>query len=339
MASYFINQAGKKVIKKIFVLYFLFILQITSAIAVELVITNDISDIIESKKICARLNLNADDQAIYSNSLIFSIDSPYLEIASWSCSKNPSIQYVHTFKRTKKVYTEPPSYEVLLRFNPEDEKTALKNLCNSSLYASCIVLGKNGISNATILVKSLDDGFSIIDTLTFDNKITYNSVQTFTKNFLKHNPIHPNFINPGKPPIDSENLMVDNLKGLWNKLAYNVTNFFLLLNRILSLIIIFALFIFLILLKLKRNSMWVTELLRFMSIGSLIWGYSFLRFIIKPHIFFSGFAILITPVSFYYIFTSRTGSMLSKLKSFIGLVLAALIIPFLVKACISLIFF
>jgi hypothetical protein len=327
------------VIKKTFVLFFIIILQITYLLSIELIITNDIPDIIESKKICARLNFDTNDQAIHSNSLNFSIDCPFSEIESWSCNKNPSIQYIHSFRRTKKVYSEPPSCELILKFDSDDKKAILKNLYISNLYASCIVLDKNGTSNAKSLVKSLDNGFSIIDTFTFSNKISYDSIQTLTSDFLKNKNLNQKFNNSCKQKIDVENSVADNLRDIWNKLALNIAKFDSFLNSILNFIIILVFLVFLILLRFKIDSILVTELYRFILICCIIWGYSFLRLVVRPHFFFLGFAILLTPISFYYIFADRTGSTLCKLKSFIGLVLAASIIPILVKAYISLMFF
>lgn len=335
-------------IKKILGLLFLTILQITPSSAVELVITNDISDILNSQKICVRLNLDCKDQAIHSNSLDFSIDNPSINIITWKCKQNHTLQYVPRFKRVKKLYAQSLTCEIALNFEPSDKKTVLKKLSESNLYISCIVLDRNGISQPANLVKALDDGFSFIDTETynntFNNVLNYDNITTFTQNYLKSNiakwerenkKIHA----PEKPLPEYENIIIDNLKVIWNTLTIKCTFLLKSLNNIILYLIIFILIILLSLKQFRSKNPFLIELHRFLVISCILWSYSFFNVFIPQYIFFIIFAILMMPISMYYIFTAQSESILDKLKSFIGFALAISILPLLLKAYLSFIKF
>lgn len=335
-------------IKKILVFLFLTILQINPSSAVELVITNDISDILNSQKICVRLNLEGKDQAIHSNSLDFSIDNPYINIITWKCKQNHTLQYLPRFKRVKKLYTQSLSGEIALNLEQNDKKKALKNLSESNLYVSCIILDKNGTSQPVSLVKALDDSFSFIDTETynnhFDNTLNYDNITTFTQNYLKNNIVKRERENkkiniPKKPVPEYVNVIIDNLKVIWKTLTIQCKFILKSLNNIILYLIIFILIILLSFKQIRSKNPFLIELHRFLVISCILWSYSFLNVFIPQYIFFSIFAILMTPISMYYIFTAQTESILDKLKSFIGIALAISILPILLKAYLSFIKF
>jgi len=338
----------KKIILSLTLLFF----QITNNFAVELAITNDISNILNSKKICIRLSLNPQDQAIYSNSLNFSVDHPDITVTSWECKQNPTVQYVTRFKRAKKLYTQSLTCELMLNFE-SNNKTALQNLSESNLYISCIVLNKNGMSQPVSLAKALDDGFSLIDTGTynnlFSNNLNYDTIKTFTKNYFDNkNPDNKNqgdknkldkkFNTPQKPVQETANIIIDNLKSIWVTLVSKLKSFFTSINYLFFYLIIFILMILLLFKKLNPRNIWLIEIRRFLVISWILSTYSFLNIFIPQYIFFTIFAVLIAPISMYYIFTARTESTLDKLKSFIGFALAISMLPLLIKAYISFMF-
>lgn len=344
-------------LKKIILSFTLLFFQITNSSAVELTVTNDISNIFNSKKICVRLSLNQQDQGIYSNSLNFSIDHPEITMVSWECKQNPTMQYVTKFKRVKKLYMQPLTCEITLNFEAGDTgdkksntKTVLKNLRESSLYISCIVLDKNGTSQPVSLVKALDDGFSLLDTATYDsafnNPLNYDSIKTFTQNYLNSsraqnkNSDYKNqkFSPPQKPTPETANIIIDNVKIIWGTFVSKLKNFFMSLNYILLYLLIFILMILLFFKKLRPNNIWLIEIRRFLVICWILGSYSFLNIFMPPYIFFTIFAILITPISMYYIFTARTDSTLDKLKSLLGFALAMSTLPLLIKAYLSFMF-
>ncbi|MFA6990938.1 MAG: hypothetical protein WC192_02670 [Candidatus Babeliales bacterium] len=340
----------KKIILSLILLFF----QITNTFAVELAITNDISNILNSKKICIRLSLDPQDQAIYSNSLNFSVDHPEITVVSWECKQNPTMQYVTKFKRIKKLYTQSLSCEVALNFESDNKKAALQNLSKSNLYISCIVLNKNGMSQPVSLAKALDDGFSLIDTGTysnlFSNNLNYDTIKTFTKNYFDNkNPDNKNqgdknetnkkLNTPQKPIPEPANIIIDNLKSIWRTLVSKMKSFFTSLNYIFLYLIIFILMILLLFKKLNSRNIWLIEIRRFLGLCWILSTYSFLKLLIPQYIFFAIFAVLIAPISMYYIFTARTESTLDKLKSFIGFALAMSMLPLLIKAYLSFMFY
>jgi hypothetical protein len=336
----------KKIILSLIILFF----QVTKNYAVELTITNDISNILNSKKICIRLSLNPQDQGIYSNSLNFSIDHPRISIASWECKQNPTMQYVARFKRAKKLYSQSLICEATLNFESDDKKTILQNLGESNLYISCIILDKNGISQPVSLAKALDDGFSLIGTGTYSNALNYENIKTFTQNYLNNSKLddkknivndqdYKKFHSQHKLEPEPSNIIIDNLKVIWGTLINSCKIFFMSLNYIILYLIIFILMILLSFKRLRSRNPWITEFQRLLGISWILWTCSFLNIFIQQYIFFTLFAILMTPISMYYIFTAKTESTLDKLKSFIGFALAMSILPLLVKAYLSFIVF
>ncbi|MFH1254209.1 MAG: hypothetical protein V1646_02135 [bacterium] len=340
-------------LKKIALSLILLFFQVTNNSAVELAITNDISNILNSKKICIRLSLNPQDQAIYSNSLNFSVDNPDITVASWECKQNPTMQYVTKFKRVKKLYVQPLTCEIALNFESDNKKTTLQNLSESNLYISCIVLNKNGMSQPVSLAKALDDGFSIIDTGTYNNAfrntLNYDFIKTFTQNYLQnqktdaHNSPDKNETDKKlgvqqKPVPETANIIIDNLKSIWGTLVSKLKSFFMSLNYIFLYLIIFILMILLFFKKLSPRNILLIEIRRFLVMSWILSTYSFLNIFIPQYIFFTIFAVLIAPISMYYIFTARTESTQDKLKSFIGFALAISMLPLLIKAYISFMF-
>lgn len=349
-------------IKKIIFSLILLFLQVTNSFAVELTITNDISNIFNSKNIYIRLSLNPQDQAIYSNSLNFSIDHPEITITSWTCKQNPTMQYVTKFKRVKKLYCESLTCEITLNFESDDisdkqsdnKKTALKNLRESCLYASCIVLDKNGTSQPVSLVKTLDDGFSLLDTLTtnntLNNPLNYEHIKTLTQSYFSNkNPDDTNSsgknnldkkLNTSQKPMpETANLIIDNLQTIWGTLVDKLKSFFTSLNYLFLYLIILILMIVLFLKRLSPRNIWLIEIRRFLVLCWILSTYSFLIMFMPRYIFFATFAALIAPISMYYIFTARTESTLDKLKSFIGFALAMSMLPLLIKAYLSFMFY
>ncbi len=347
-------KAERLMFKKIILSLTLLFLQFTKSTAVELTITNDISNILNSKKICIRISLNPQDQGIYSNSLNFSVDHPDITVTSWECTQNPTMQYITRFKRVKKLYTQPLTCEIALNFESDNKKTTLQNLIESNLYVSCIVLNKNGNSQPINLTKALDDGFSLINTETynnsFDNNLNYDNIKTFTKNYFDNQTINnknQSYKNePDKKLIprqkllpETANIIIDNLKTIWTTLIEKLKNIFTSINYIfLCLITIFILIISLFFKKSRPQNIWLIEIRRFLIMSWILSSYSFLNIFISQYIFFTIFAVLIAPISMYYIFTARTESTLDKLKSFIGFALAISMLPLLIKAYISFMF-
>lgn len=347
-------KAERLMLKKIMLPLTLLFFQVTNNSAVQLIITNDISNILNSKRICIRLSFDPQDQAIYSNSLNFSVDHPDITVTSWESKQNPTMQYVTKFKRVKKLYAQPLTCEITLNFESDDKKTTLQNLSESNLYISCIVLNKNGISQPVSLAKALDDGFSFIDTGTynsgFSQTLNYDYVKTFTQNYLQtkkpdiqnshdKNETNKKLNAPQKPLPETANIIIDNFRSIWNELVIKLKSFFMSVNYIFLYLIIFILMILLFLKKLSPRNIWLIELRRFLVMSWILSTYSFINIFIPQYIFFTIFAVLIAPISMYYIFTARSESTLDKLKSFIGFALAISMLPLLIKAYLSFMFY
>ena len=307
---------------------------------VELAITNDISDILNSKKICLHLSFGPNDQAVLYNSLSFSIDSPLITVASWTWNKNPSMQYVVGFKRVKKLYAESMGCELALNFDMVEKKSMLKHLSEASLYFSCIVLDKNGTSRPISLLKAIDDGFSIVDTMTLNNMLNFDLIKTFTADALSNkNNAEKLLKQPRQPAQLTENIVIDHLKDIWCELTNRLKNFFSSMNYIFWYTVILILTLGLLFKRAKQQTgLWETEARRLFVMLWLLWTYSFLSATIPSHIFFTIFAILLVPIAMYYIFTARTETTLDKLKSFIGFALAMSILPLLIKAFLMFMF-
>jgi hypothetical protein len=331
-------------IKKIALVLFLFFAQITTNCAVELALTNDIFNILNSKKICARISLNAQDQAIYANSLNFSTDCPNISITSWKCKQDPSMQYVAKFKHVKKVYAESLDFEIILNQDEScKQNELLKSLRESNLYFSCIVLDKNGSSRSASLVKTFDDGFSSIDTTTFKNSLAFDFIKTFTgtKDSLLDKTICPDkYLIASKIVPEPANIILDNLKDIWKTLVTKLNTFLSSSNCIFIYLIILALALLMIIirLRLRLTNLWLIEIHRFLVICSFLWTYALIFWFsglskfISQATFFVSFAVLLVPISMYYIFTAGAHTTLGKLKSLIGFILASLILPLLIKA-------
>ncbi len=347
------HKVERLMFKKIILSLTLLFLQFTKSTAVELTITNDISNILNSKKICIRISLNPQDHGIYSNSLNFSVDNPDITVTSWECKQNPTMQYVTRFKRVKKLYTQSLSCEVALNFESDNKKAILQNLSESNLYISCIVLNKNGMSQPVSLSKALDDGFSLFNTGTynnaFSNNLNYDIIKTFTKNYFDNknpsnknqvdkNKTDKNFNTPPKPVQETANVIIDNFKSIWGMLIGKLKSFFTSINYMFFYLTIFILMTLLLFKKLHPRNIWLIEIRRFLVICWILSTYSFLNIFIPQYIFFTIFAALIAPISMYYLFTARTESILDKLKSFIGFALTISMLPLLIKAYISFIF-
>jgi hypothetical protein len=314
----------------------------------ELSITNEIADILGSNKICVRIEFDKSTHAVISNSVHFSIDTPEIAVLEWACTQRPNVQFLANFKRGKKVFLEPFNYEIKIKVRPSLDKPEEHNLIdilkNSNLYTYCITIDKNGRANSVSVCKpfatsmsatgtsaigtnfiNMENSKSILAPETI-NTLTSLAIQTSASNFKQTK-------NYQKFGVARENVILDRVTELLNLTTNKLNNFRQSLNLLYLYFFIIFLLLFLILFQRTRIKLAFTkEPRRFLFFCWLILTYFMLKNMITPHMFYAGLAGMFAPISFYYIFGAKTDSFSDKLKSLIGFILAATIIPLLLKA-------
>lgn len=320
-----------KTLKTIFLWVFIF----SRVDALELNITNDINDIFSTKNINVYFELAKETHAVLCSTINFSVDNPSIAIIGSACSQRPSVEFLQSFKRGKKVFTQPFYYELKIKIALADQSQAFEELKRTSLYASCFAVERSGHIRAMSLCKPLYDEVLIgafpqksgLDVLTQTD--TLNTLTSFfIKDRLKNTLGYKNF------EIEPENMAIANLKGLTVFIVERVNDLADRINFFLVYLIIFILATLLLVLMARYDFVrtWMSGLVRLLVFVWFILTFFFFKARLVPYKFYVCLAALFIVISLYYIFSAKTESAKDKLKSLFGFILAATAIPLLLKA-------
>lgn len=322
----------RKKISYLFLIIACFIVQTLDAY--QLYVQGSIQDMMASKRMHVRIMLDPTEQYIYKDSLRFSIDVPGIELKSWHASINPTQQYSLLFKRNKFVYPESFTAEII--FNAE--KQALDQVDEANMYVAALVYGKDGKNKANTVMVSLNqkDGAGVPE----EQKQISDSIMTGTGATEMTDDVKK----PIVEELGTEFAFFRELFGIWTRLVapgkqfIGSRAFFL---WYLVLLLVFILFV------LKRRYRWLRYVIPFQGVwekelrrffGFVVGGASFyfLQFLIPMHIVLYALAVFLLITACYYLKkTPYSETFLGKLKALLGFLLAAAILPVLIKGFLS----
>jgi len=304
---------------------------------VQLFIQNSLEDMVMSKRIQVRIELDKTDQYIYKDSLRFSIDVPGIELKSWQASIHPTTQYSLLFKRNKLIYPTSFTAEILFNFNGQLEQLR-EQFPDANMYVACLIYGKDGKNSARTLMVSCYAPKSL-----YDNKQTGTSGASELLE-SKHDHDQQNHEDRNTIKIEklgSELLFFNELFIVWKKLTDPVKQFLgssaffvwyiilLLLSILFSIKPYFRWMRFII----PFRGIWEKELKRFVWLLVTGASFYFLSSLLELYIILYSFACFLLICSFYYFReTTYSTTFLGKLKIIIGFICALFVLPILLKA-------
>jgi hypothetical protein len=328
-------------IKIIFLIFGGIILGLMSWVhALRVEIINSHADILAARKVCLRLLFDPDDQAVYKDTIRFSVDTTQLTLLRWMTSQQHVLQYIPSFKCNKKAYIESVHCEIFI-----DISKACLSLDGIFLYVACIILKKDGRNvpvNTCVALGMCDQELSL-------DTVRVTSWEQLHNNFIASNDysgvlIHNNSGSVRKTgvPVNllkEENKTLDELLTLWRRALASfraVTHTSWYLHGYLFLLCL------LLLLYLKKRfyflryviwiyGAWEKELRRFLLFLWMSLTIGLFSLWIPEYIVLGMLAVFFVPLTFYYISAGQE-TFLGRLKSLIGFILGASIIPLLVKA-------
>jgi len=122
------------------------------ACPVSLSILNDVEHMMLQRSISINISLNSTEQALYYDSLRFSLDVPDIELISWHAVQKPTLEYISSFKQNRKVYLDSATIKINFSHYGQNDIVALKDLLTEArLYVACLVVNQAG-SNRSITV-------------------------------------------------------------------------------------------------------------------------------------------------------------------------------------------
>lgn len=306
---------------------------------VRLQLTNDCADILVSKKVCIRIVLEEHEQGLYKDMLRFSVDVPSLLLVGWHVVQIPSLQYVLSFKRAKKIYNESCNAEFFIDFSKNiSTEQRIKILSSASFYVSGMILQKDGTNKTFDLSIPLDQqGLSLTQTTTGVNVPSgFETLVTGT-----HSNVFVPETHQKLESFDVENRSVDRVLTVWRKIVTGLRSLYESEGFILWYLVFLSLCLLLILKKYVRVMRFFIPLWGYPEQELrrlLIWiclGATIVMFRTKckeSHILLALAIFFVFPALDYICASQET--FWGRFKSLLGFVLAMSIIPLIVKALI-----
>jgi len=313
----------------------------------QLFVQNSLDDIVLSKRILVRIELEKTDQYLYKDSLRFSIDVPGIELKSWHASIHPTMQYSLLFKRNKLIYPESFTAEIVFTLGHElsdplqiPEKI-VNRLRDANMYVAGLVYGKDGKNSAqTAMVscyKKDDKKNGDHSVLAHNNLIAQDNLERHQDHDYFDDTLNQETIEQ----LGSELLFFNELLVVWKKITQPVKQFIGSKSFSIWYMILLVLWVLFLIKRYFRwmrfvipfRGVWEKEIRRFL--GFLVIGASFYwaSLLIDLYVILYSFACFLFICSCYYLKqTPNSTTFLGKLKIIIGFFCAFLVLPVFLKA-------
>jgi hypothetical protein len=180
-----------KILPKIKLTLFFLILNQANLLAFSVQILNDLDAAISIGKI--KIKIDPEEfKGVYKDNMIFSLNTPQFKIGNLNFDDEAASQNLRHFKSYKKIYLEPFTVEMDLKFSASSQKQLKDILKDSTLYISCFVIDQNDKTCSQCFVKDLNStllcdsvvwdfkGFSLTNTLTYSFNSSLNAFLTTT---------------------------------------------------------------------------------------------------------------------------------------------------------------
>jgi hypothetical protein len=311
-------------------------LNITLISAFDVTIVNSTSDILASKKVCLRLRLAANEHGLCHETMRFSVDAPWLALKRWNTSARTLESFDPITKNNRLLYTQSFFANIFIEI-PTDKENQLDQV---TLCVACFVVGNDGktrpktVTTAFVAHQQVLPANQQPPALTNQTKPeTFIPLEkpTNNKQHVKH--------------FSKDFAFIDQLSDLWNKLTNFFVNFahskgfWQLYIFLIALYLLFLLkkrFLFLRYL-LPFSQAWEIELRRaslWLFIGMSM--YTATLFISTYWCWFITAFFMFLMMLYYCSIDYLDKTFLGKLKSLIGFVCGALVIPFILQAIFAL---
>lgn len=314
--------------KKNLIIFGAFIMAVVQIMAMDIEVTNDIKDIAATNKMGVRLTFNANVQAVLCSTINFSIDNPQINVVDWTSTQRPISQFLTTFKRSKKVFTESFNCDISIKSNSSNLVAELKT---SNIHLFCVIQEHNGRTKSVNICCPINYETEMANTGQQDNTFD-TTTSTYTSNIQPN--IESKKISYNKMETEPGNIIVDKFKDLWTFLQVRIDrisdkiDFYILY---LVIIVLMILFMLLIVIYPPVKNMFGGGL-RLLIFAFITMSYFFTKSHLIAYKFYIVLAGLLMLIAFYYIFSAKTESARDKLKSLLGFILAAAAIPLILKA-------
>jgi hypothetical protein len=323
---------------------FLYIFLNGNVFALSMHITNDNIDMINSKKICMRVNFDQSEKALYKDALCISIDSPFIELRGWHTAAQIPAYYVSTFKKNKKLFVESFNLDLLIDFDSSDVQKQINALHMATLSISSLILTKNETTKAENVIIPLNESniqniFALTPTTTHLRSffITKSTLFPCQNSFVlfNHTKHHMN-----KQNID-EILIINRMKEIWLLMRQHITMWFSSFSFYKWYIALWIL-VLLLLLRLVTPSFWffvplplslVRELCLLSGVFLIMLSWYLVRTNIHLYKWYGGMGIICLLCACYYLWPKQN-TMINRLKILFGTIFAVAIVPLLTLALI-----
>ena len=206
---------------------------------------------INSKKVCARLSFDPDEEALYKDTLCFSVDTPDLELKGWRTMAVAPSLFVANFKRQRRLFIESFNVEILIDFEKTNKRAQAEILTGSALSVSSLMLSKHGTNKAENVVVPLKVANLVEDLALTVTTSTLGLLPEYTSTLLPYQRSFEIFKGSkklvSKQAID-EVLIIDRIKDLWMLLRMNIIDW---ISSISFFKLYFILWVLLLLLLLR----------------------------------------------------------------------------------------
>lgn len=320
--------------KKFLVLVGYVLLNIQILGAIDLYITNDVADMVAAKRICVRINFAESDQALYKDSLCFSVDTPALELKSWRTSAQESLQYIPLLKRGKKLYLRSFNIELTIDFDMQDKVRQAMLLNKTALYISALSLTKNGENKVVNLMVPLAEVIARDYSFTTSfNSLTTSLSTTVTSSWIGRF-LSKNFFVTKKLIVNNELLVIDRMKDLWMQIRTLVVRALTSGAFYYWYFGFMALMIFLIFLQRRKRYLvytwWFWEFEIMLALVGCVGILFICRSFIPRYFLYKTFGFICIPCALYFLWGGQE-TFWRRFKVLIGLVCATAVLPLLIK--------
>lgn len=300
-------------------------------------IMNDAVDIFASKKICAHISFDRDEEALSRNSLCISVDSPDIELKGWRTNEQAPLVYSTSFKRVQRIFSRSFTLEILIDFDAKQFDQA--SFVEKHLCISALILGKDETTRAECVVVPLvpDDenvGLGIGGALM--NEQDESALHAYNKAAMGFQNRCSKF---GKQNTHELHI-IDQMKDAWRIIVreiHDAASSFCFYKWYLSLWGIF----FVLLLRwfvtfirfIPISVRWHRELFIVSSVLLTVFTWCYFRSSIPLSIWYGALGFFCVPGAFYYLWGGNE-TFLDRCKVLLGLIFAVALLPLVMMACI-----
>jgi len=312
----------------------------------QLFVQNSVEDMVVSKRILVRVELDKSDQYIYKDSLRFSIDVPGIELTSWHASIHPTTQYSLLFKRNKLIYPESFTAEITFTLGDrslepehlpghvqEHQEHIVDRLTDANMYVACLVYGKDGKNKAQTVMVSCHQHKNHKNHKNHNESKQaglFSASESFEDEHSHDRRDRQDNGDNNEVRIESlgsEIIFFNELFVVWQKLTEPVkqfigtSSFFIWYMIVLLLCILFAIKPYFRWMRfvIPVRGIWEKEIKRFLLVLVTSASFYFVSFLVALHIVLYSFACFLLLCSLYYLKeTAYSTTFLGKLKIIIG---------------------